>query len=485
MTAHTRKSSAEDALAVDTYFRLYIGALQIEDYERRLIACYVILLAGRLGMRLQEVQHLRESWIDWKRGEICIPEFDPCGCIRCWIGAKDVWGRKGLKELQEKGEWKSGVSWKNLKSEAREEVTKRADFCTPENLQEIVYTEKWAPKYDRSARVISFGWSYRITACLMTFFDNLDCLDWRQHSINRLLHKAAKNADAVDPEKVTAHRLRASGETFLADVSVDVKMLRDLAGWEDLQTARYYIAKSGRINTYKLYHIMGKHDEAPPVVPEDPEYQFPIISNPAPFQNEPFCPVTPENDAYDEDARRQRHREQQDQPISLHHPRSVNLPHGHAGFPSEDQIQYNPADHELPGHLDRNSDRVETKDGVPVTRATTLDDANNPYQVPRSRDMKPGKHRAEWVNSELDDFLDQDSDDSTVNSVIGAVGVVVFGVTRCVSLVDSRLSKEWNEHWIKNGGAAPDKPRFLKGVVLLFLLIVFPLAVDFKLIFGL
>jgi len=90
---------------------------------------------------------------------------------------------------------------------------------------------KWSPKYDRSARVIAFGWSYRITACLDAFFDELECLNWNQYSINRLLKEATENADGVDPSKVSAHRLRSTGETFLADASVDVKMLRDLAGW--------------------------------------------------------------------------------------------------------------------------------------------------------------------------------------------------------------------------------------------------------------
>jgi integrase len=86
----------------------------------------------------------------------------------------------------------------------------------------------------------------------VAFFDELDCLDWNQYSINRLLKEAAENADGVDPSKVSAHRLRATGETFLADASVDVKMLRDLAGWQDLQTALYYIAKSGRICSIEI-----------------------------------------------------------------------------------------------------------------------------------------------------------------------------------------------------------------------------------------
>lgn len=485
MTAHDRKPSAADALGVDTYFRLYIGALRIDDPTRRLIACYVILLAGRLGMRLQEIQHLRESWIDWKRGEICIPSFDPCGCSRCWVGALDVWGRKGLKELQESGEWESDISWKNLTAEKREEVTERSEFCTPENLQEIVYTTQWSPKYDRSARVIAFGWSYRITACLMTFFDDFDCIDWQQYSLNRLLKEAAENADGVDPSKISAHRLRATGETFLADASVDVKMLRDLAGWQDLQTALYYIAKSGRINTWKLYHVMGKGDEAPPVVPEDPEHMFPVIANPLPFQNEPFYPIAPDGSAYDEDLRRERHQEQQNQQILLHHPREVNLPYDRAGFPDQDQIHYDPSDHELPGHIDRDSDRVDTKDGVPVTKATTLVDVDDPHRVPRSRDAEPGKHRADWVNSELDAFLDQDSDDSTALSIIGICGATAYVTLQSTSTIRTRLRREWNDHWMSNGGAAPDATKFGEGVAMYLLLIVFPLAVDIGFIFGL
>lgn len=484
MTAHGRRPSATDALSVDTYFRLYIGALRIEDTQRRLIACYVILLAGRLGLRLQEIQHLRESWIDWKRGEICIPEFDPCACHRCWIGAFDVWGRNGLKELQDAGEWETGVSWKNLTAEEREVVTEQADCCTPEALQDIVYTTKWSPKYDRSARVIAFGWSYRITACLMTFFDEFDCLTWNQYPINSLLKEAAKNAKGVDPSNISAHPLRATGETFLADISVDMKMLRDLAGWQDIQTALYYIAKSGRINTEKLYHIMGKGDEAPPVVPEDPEHQFPIIANPLPFENEPFYPVTPDGDAYDEDARRQRHREQENKPISLHHPRETSLPYKRSGFPPRDQIHYDPRSHELPGHIDRESDRVETEDGVPVTEATTLVDIENPHRIPRSRDPEPGKHRADWVNSELSDFFDQDTDDSGILAFTGIAEAAILGMLRSASVIRDRLGREWNEYWMKNGGAAPDRMKLGRGIALYLLLVVFPLGVNLQLIFG-
>lgn len=105
--------------------------------------------------------------------------------------------------------------------------------------------------------------------------------------------------------------------------------------------------------------------------------------------------------------------------------------------------------------------------------------------VPRSRDPEPGEHRADWVSSELDAFVDQDSDDSDVRSVISVGGAAAFGALRSASVIRNRLSREWNEHWMTNSGAAPDTAKLGKGVVMYFLLVVAPLAVNFGLIFGL
>jgi len=82
-------------------------------------------------------------------------------------------------------------------------------------------------------------------------------------------------------------------------------MLRDLGGWQQLKTGDKYWAKSGRVNTLKLYKIMGKEDEAPPVVPEEPKYEFPIVRNPVPFQNERSNLSGRMAFAYDQEARRE------------------------------------------------------------------------------------------------------------------------------------------------------------------------------------
>ena len=65
----------------------------------------------------------------------------------------------------------------------REEVVQLADYCTVENLKEILYTERWQPKYDWSARVVLFGWSERITACLMNFFDRYEYVEYNHPNL--------------------------------------------------------------------------------------------------------------------------------------------------------------------------------------------------------------------------------------------------------------------------------------------------------------
>jgi len=479
MTSPNVLPSADKALSTDAYFRLYQGALQINNRETRLAACTVILLAGRLGLRLQEIQHLREEWIDWRRGEIHIPAHDPCGCKRCWITAFDTWGRLGLKKLQEDGEWDSEASWKNLKSTDREKVVELADYCTVENLEEILYTERWQPKYDRSARVVPFGWSERITACLITFFDKNDYIDYQQYPINRIIRKAAKNANGIESDELSAHPLRATGLTFWADIIIDPKTLRDIAGWQDIETAVRYLRVSGRIVTDKIYQLVDKGDEAPPIVPAEPESRFPVVLNPVPFENEPFTPVTPDGTHCDKDVRMARHHEQRGDEIPLLHPRTENVPHGKAAFPGEDQLSYNPSKHELPGYLTRDSDRVSVEDGRPVTIATTLAEFEDSHRIDPTDQAEPGENRATSWNSQLPGNLDEDRD-SDIMSAATLSGIAVL----CVDQLRGRLTQEWSEYWLAGDGASPSAKRIATGTAAYALLVVLPLSLNLSLLYG-
>lgn len=501
MSSRNRRPSRRDALAVNRYYHLYVGALQIDNYDRRLKACFVILMAGRLGLRVGEIQHLREAWIDWKRGEIVIPEYDPCACYECWIRAYDVWGRRGLAELQNNDEWEASANWNELLADERKEVVAMADYCTPENLYDILTTEQFSPKSDRGARVVPFGWSYRITACLMSFFDEFDCLDMRRDNVNGLIKEAASNAKGVSAENLSAHPLRATGLTFLADVANDSKLLQDVPGWQDPETARNYFRNSGRLNTAKMYRFMGRGDEAPPVVPEEPEDDFPVVRIPFPFQNEPFLPVTPDGIAADQEMREERHREQRSEPLQLHHPRETNLPHGRAGFPDADELGYDPSDHELPGHVEREEvedcDFIELREGKTVLLADTLADYNNLSKgdlqgepLSRNRDVEPYKHRADWVNSRLSEYSDSADTSSASNrddpdlSMIDLWSTVLVSTTRGTDWLKSRLHREWDEYWTAGDRSFVGTDRAAKVVAVYFLAVVLPLAFHLALLFG-
>ena len=323
----------------------------------------------------------------------------------------------------------------------REEVVQLADYCTVENLKEILYTERWQPKYDWSARVVLFGWSERITACLMNFFDRYEYVEYQQFPVTRLIRKAAKNANGLDSEEISAHPLRATGLTFWADISTDPKTLRDLAGWQDIETAVQYLRVSGRLTIHKIYSLMGKADEAPPVVPTEPESRFPVVSNPMPFENEPFTPVTPDGVYYDEAVRIARHHEQRADTIPLLHPQAGNVPYGWTAFPDEDQLSYDPSQHELPGHLARDSNRVSVEDGQPVTIVTTLAEIKDVHRTDPTDRVDPGEHRSTTANLQLSEYLDEERDNDMIpTATLGGTVVLSLGQIR------NRLARERSDY---------------------------------------
>lgn len=246
---------------------------------------------------------------------------------------------------------------------------------------------------------------------------------------------------------------------------------------------------------------MGRGDEAPPVVPEDPKHDFPVARNPLPFQNEPFTPVTPEGVKADQDLRRERHREQQSEPLRLHHPRETNLPHGRAGFPDADEMGYDPSDHDIPGHVERDEvedcDYIELREGKIVLLADTLRDYNNLSKedlqgeaLSRNRDVEPYEHRADWVNAKLTEYntdtnttspSDRDDRDMLMTNFWGTV---MISATRGADWIKSRLQREWDEYWTAGDRSFVGIDQAAKIIAVYFLAVVLPLAFNLALLFG-
>lgn len=380
--------SADRALGPRLLYRLFEGAMQFEDRNKRIKTGMVILLAGRLTMRLKTIQHVREAWINWARGEIVVPKFDACDCYRCWVEAYNWWLRQGLHEIEswDEDEWPEwfdddkGLS--GYKAEQKEKIPETAGL-DPQDLIDYLCQKKHDPKTPSGGRVIPFGWSPRITAVLLTFFSEYECIEESQDTLDRWLTEAAENARGLNPDAVIPHGLRADGLTFFIRLTGDPMVGGEIGGQSDWQSINRYKSMLDRITTEQVYYAAGKGDWAPPVIPEKPGQRFPLVLDEE-FIGGEWKDYDPAIEGHP-DARLERHRERQDVKISLYHPRGDlhdSMPWGRAGFPDKDEINYDRyEDHKTPGSANQDYELIE---GEPVTTAATIAEFTNPHDVPRA-----------------------------------------------------------------------------------------------------
>lgn len=373
--------SSDEALREPTYRRLYLGALEIENKKRKLRACYIILLAGRLGLRTGEIQHVREEWIDWDRGEIAIPRHDPCGCKNCWLRAKqkaiadeekaerrfrevveEEYPNASDEDIEEIIEELSRDEEQLIEDDEENEEENNSDNRTAE---EILYEERWKPKYERSARRVPFGHSRRLTAAIMEFIRREEYMPITQPAMMNLVREAAKNANGVDPENITIRGLRATAATHYSTYIRNPKVLQDLMGWTRLETSSRYLRRSGALTTDIVYHAFEKGNIAPAIFPGEPKERYPLIDNPLPYQKEPYDPMI-----YTKEARQEFGRAQSSKPRKLIHPRSNNHP---------ENIEYNQDNHKIRTHEDYESEIIE-RDGITIFESPTLADLLDDHQ---------------------------------------------------------------------------------------------------------
>lgn len=233
----------ESALDPSAVVSCYVGALGLESPERRLLACQTILCLGRLGLRPGELMHLHAGWIDWENGEIQVPAADPCACELCWESAR---------------------------------VAQRAGDGRA--LADIVAESRWSG----TSRAVPFGWSRRLTGVLATALDARDYVDASAEDLRGLVVESAERATGLDPAGVDPRALRASAAAFFADAGFDAPRVADVMG-TDVETAAAFTAqKPGRART----HLYQTFDADPP-----PGGEYPLVSDPDPFEAEPFDPT--------------------------------------------------------------------------------------------------------------------------------------------------------------------------------------------------
>jgi helix-turn-helix protein len=244
--------SPDDALSPEGFYSLYLGGLTIEDERRKREACYVLLLVGRLGLRVDELTHLHDGWIDYSRGEIHVPARDPCACRRCWQRARD---------RKREGDSRS--------------------------LEAIVGEEFWSPPGGSAAsRTLAFGWSHRLTAAIDGVLADSEYFDADRAYIEDLVDAAAENAWELGPDAVSLDGLRATAAEFLATAGFGPRRLADLLVVDEATAGAFARVGGGDLREH-MYRALPSASP-PDICGEDTQYR--LVCDPTPFEREPFDP---------------------------------------------------------------------------------------------------------------------------------------------------------------------------------------------------
>jgi len=198
-------SDFEFELLIDESYKLK----SMQDLETR----FVLLVAGRLGLRRGEIAHIQKDWIDWRNRRINIPAH-----VNCTAGRNnEACGH--CKQL----------------AKQRAEYNEDVDYQT-------ALEERWVPKTENAVRAVPFGFSGRVEIVLERFFDEWDRWMYTPQSINRRLNWVAENVKEIDA--INPHALRATAATHHAGRGLDTLSLQAMLGWSQPSTAQAYIASS-------------------------------------------------------------------------------------------------------------------------------------------------------------------------------------------------------------------------------------------------
>lgn len=221
----TVRHSKDDALDRREYELLLEGCYRLDGYYA--LQCqFVVLVAGRLGMRAGEIAHMTEDWVDFRRRMVVIPRHEPCTDGR--DGGPCAYCRKNAQQ----------------RADHDEDVT-----------YEDALSRMWQSKTDAAAREIPFDSHPKVEIIIERFFERFDAWPASRQSINRRVDKAARHADELDEEDVYPHCLRATAATRLAARGIDIFSLQSMLGWATLSTAHRYVSSSGERTAQALRDI--------------------------------------------------------------------------------------------------------------------------------------------------------------------------------------------------------------------------------------
>jgi len=208
------RHSADDALDEREYHLLVEGTYQM-DRLFGLQARFAIVCMGRLGLRVGELIHMNESWVDRRRGMITIPRQDPC--------------KKGKD---------GGIC--GYCTQLAEQAAEHNDRSAAEDA-----AHRWRAKTDAAARSVPFRFHAPTEITVERFFEEWSKWPVSKTGVNRRLQRAIDSASDDVPKDFYPHALRATAASWHASRGLDALSLQALLGWSDLSTAHRYVRRSG------------------------------------------------------------------------------------------------------------------------------------------------------------------------------------------------------------------------------------------------
>lgn len=208
------RHSREDAIT-DAQFDKLFSAAESMDEPYRLDCLFVLIAAGRLGLRAGELCHVDADWINWQQRQLDIPRHDPCT------------------------EGKHGGVCGYCRDRAQKAVECNDDLTAEEAL-----AERWEPKTENGARAVPFGFDDRVETVLEEFFIFRDGYDRSRSSVNRRVDRMLEAA-GLPRSLCYPHSLRATAAMYHASRGVNTAALQALMGWKKLDTAQSYVRLSG------------------------------------------------------------------------------------------------------------------------------------------------------------------------------------------------------------------------------------------------
>jgi len=233
----------QDALSNREYERLFEATYNLAA-PFALQARFVVVTAGRLGLRAGEIAHATEEWVDWQQRRIKIPAHDYCTKAR----ADD----SPCSHCLQLAEQQTRVHNENVTERLRcirdpDSPLTETDF-DGSNLTEwdeaAVAEQRWQPKTSAAVRGVPFDFTPRAEMVVEQFFSEYDGWPVSYQLVGRRLSRLAEAADGFDPDDVYPHALRATAASAAAGRGLDTLPLKNFLGWEQLSTAEKYVSGS-------------------------------------------------------------------------------------------------------------------------------------------------------------------------------------------------------------------------------------------------